>query len=60
MNDQLFARADQAINRAQALREERQRLREAAERLLDRQHEITQCLAAYTGSPHSIVRFPND
>jgi hypothetical protein len=60
MNDPLFARAEQAIDRAYALREERQRLREAAEQLLDQQHKITQHIAAevWIGIVHR--RIPNE
>ena len=44
MSDPLLARADQAIDRAHALREERRRLKDAAERLLDQKNQVTQRL----------------
>jgi hypothetical protein len=44
VTDPLFTRADEAMDRAHALRKERQRLRDAAERLLDQKREVTQHL----------------
>jgi hypothetical protein len=44
--DSLFARADEAIYRAYALRADNRRLRRVTEKLLDQNHEITQGLEA--------------
>jgi hypothetical protein len=46
MKDSLFARADEAIYRAYALRADNRRLRRVTEKLLDQNHEITQGLEA--------------
>ena len=45
MTDELFVRAERAINKALALRAERQRLMSQAERLLDDKSEILKRLA---------------